>query len=128
MHEELHNDGDFTIYKVEVLNHYDSGPAWQDWTSMYYGGKSPVPSIPVRHANKKDRMRGHEKEPFQSYTACGDCWQQTGIHGFFDRSKAHKLVELLLKHNPEDQFRIIEQCISQHTRVVLTVKGKEKAS
>ncbi len=125
MHESLHNDGDFVIYKVEVLRHYSSGPSWMSWTSMYHDDEPPVPSIPVRHANKRDQLRGHQKEPFNSWTACGECWQATGIHGYFDRAKADKLVELLFKHNPEDRFRIIEQCISQHTRIVLTVQGRK---
>jgi len=124
MHQKLHNDGDFVIYKVEALRHYSSGPAWQSWEVMYHDETPPVPTIPVRYANKEDRVRHREKEPFRSWSANGECWQATGIDGFFDRAKADLLVELLLKHNPEDQFRIIEQTISQHTRIVLTVQGK----
>lgn len=118
MNQKLRNDGNFIIYKVEVLQTYSSGPTWNSWEVLYHDDKLPVPSIPVRYANVKDRAEHKQKEPFASWGAGGKCWQETGIYGFFDRSKADKLVELLLKHNPDKRFRLVEQQISQHTRVV----------
>ena len=125
MHEELHDDGDFVIYKVEVLRHYSNGPAWQEWRVMYHDDEPPVPAIPVRFRNKQDRDRDRENEPFTSETASGACWQKTGIHGFFDRAKADKLVAILIEHNPGIKFRILEQRISQHTRVVAVVQSRK---
>lgn len=120
MNNRLHNDGDFTIYKVEVYRDQD----WQDWQALYHDG-SPVPTVPVRYATKEDQRRGREREPFRSYTACGECWQTTGIEGLFDFSKAEELVNLLLEHNPNLLCRIVKQKISQHTSVVCTVKKVE---
>lgn len=125
MHQQLHNDGDFTIYKVEIELEYTQGIAkepymvWQSWCVMY-GHNMPLPSR-VRWASDEDRYNGREQDPMRSFTANGECWQQTGIEGVFDYNKAAELSTLILEHYPSLRVRIIEQKISQHTRVATTL-------
>jgi hypothetical protein len=120
----LSHDGDHTIHRVEVLRTYSTGDHWQEWTIMHQDDEPPVPTIPVRYANRGDQRSCREQEPFRSYSASGACWQATGIHGFFDRGKADALVGLLLKHNPTVTVRIKVIRVSQHTSIVATVRNK----
>lgn len=125
MHQELHNDGDFTIYKVEVELEYTRGLArepymvWQCWETIYsHGMKLPDH---VRFESDEQRRNGGEREPMASFKASGECWQKTGINGVFDYNKAAELATLILDHHPTLRVRIIEQKISQHTRVATTL-------
>ena len=116
MHDKLHNDGDYTIFKVEVEIHYSNGPVWQSWDVIFSTNKEPDP--PIRFASREDMNKGFHREPYHSYTACGECWQQTGIKGLFSFEKANEMVTELRAFQPELRFRIVEMKIHQHTRVI----------
>jgi len=126
VHDKLHSDGDFTIYKVEVEIKYREGPTWQSWGMAFRDRREPDP--PIRFASKKDMNRGRYREPYASYQASGECWQKTGIKGLLSFEKASAMVTELRAFRPELRFRIVEMKVSQHTRVVGTFEPVKESS
>jgi hypothetical protein len=98
------HDSHFVLYQVQT-KHPDSG-RWVDWESAW--NFLFIPRIPVKYANESDARNGKEQEPFRSFSACGRCWQETGIKGVFDRDQAYRLVDVLLEYNPNATLRVVK--------------------
>lgn len=105
----LRVDADVTCYRVEVKLYEDRGE--RNWTDAG-NNDSFTTKVPAR-LRWKDRRTGKHKQPFHDFTASGDCWQQHGLHGSFDESRAMRLAELLSKYNPDYRFRVVEHRVMQ---------------
>lgn len=85
-------DGNFTIYKIQ---HWSAGK-WVSSSLDHFG----TPHILC--ASK-------------GFSACGDCWQQTGVHGTFDLHAASEGLAWMTQEWPDHWFRIAKVTISQLT-------------
>jgi hypothetical protein len=103
----LRQDGAYTLYRVEVQ--------WRDgWGSI---SDNLIAKVPVELRSEDFHTKnytGRELEPFQSFSASGECWQKTGIHGTFDKDKAVKMKDLLAASIPECKFRVVQHTVIQH--------------
>lgn len=52
------------------------------------------------------------------FTACGTCWQTTGIHGTFELAAAREGVVAMRKRYPEKEFAIKKVMIQQASMVI----------
>jgi hypothetical protein len=104
----LRQDGAYTLYRVEVQ--------WGDgrWGSI---SDNLIAKVPVELRSEDfhtKKYTGRELEPFQSFSASGECWQKTGIFGVFDKDKAITLRDLLTTYVPEYKFRVVQHTAIQH--------------
>jgi hypothetical protein len=61
-------------------------------------------------------------EPWRTITACGKCWQETGVHGSYIKNKALRILEKVSKWNPGIKFRVCKLEIEQRTTEVAQLK------
>jgi len=110
----VRNDGDYTIYILEYWGNIGRKDEW-----LYAGD-----------GDQFTKGEDHFKEPFRSFGACGECWQETGIHGTYDKQTAFELLVKVAAHTPNRVFRIAELKISQTTTGICEInvqnKGKRK--
>lgn len=85
----LHQEGNYTIF---VLQHY-SGNAkkWANSSLDYFYCVS------------------------KAFSAFGNCWQTTGLHGCFVEDEARECLDAVRKKNPTVKFRIAKFKIQQRT-------------
>ena len=107
----VRNDGDYTIFILQFWA--DMHGRGADWHYTGDGGHY-LPSIDYRNKTPEPRI---------SFTACGDCWQQTGIHGTYDYDIAHDFLKLVAKTAPDRKFRIARLEIFQRTTGVCEMDG-----
>jgi len=106
----LRNDGKYEIFIIE--HQYEKEGKWSR-TSFDGGFK-----MPDRHILKNGVWEGKENEPYESFSASGQCWQETGEHGVFDTEMAIKLYLILKKNNPEHNFRVVKKTVWQDSEVL----------
>jgi hypothetical protein len=61
-------------------------------------------------------------EPRVQFTACGDCWQETGVRGTYDYETAVKYLLQCVKHSNDKKLRIARLEIFQRTSGVIEMK------
>ena len=118
----LHNDGKYKIYTIVFRSeNYRGG----DWCELSMDGQR-VANIPkeLRRDSDKDWKA---LQPLYSFTACGKCWQRTGIMGTFKRKRAVKMLSLLRKYNPDMELAIRKTFITQKSSVTEKCKTKAKS-
>ena len=57
------------------------------------------------------------------FSASGNCWQETGVHGTYDLQAAKKGIRELASKNPDVGFRVVKVTISQHKEPVWPKKA-----
>lgn len=97
----LFKDGTFKFYIIQ--HHQDDGKWTQSNLDHFKIGK--------RWNDARDKVL----EPYRSFSACGECWQQTGEHGSFDKERAVQLLQNIRRHNPDHEFRIVCVAMAQMT-------------
>lgn len=102
----LRNDGKYEIFILEAKK--DSGECW---FATDGGG------FKCRKRWHKDGS-GKEYEPYESFSASGKCWQETGVHATYDVEQAIKLYHIMVEDNPEYIFRVIKKTICQDSEVL----------
>ena len=116
MKTPLRADGDHVLYVVE--KHFKKG-----WS--YAGNASHfAANIPAEKRWDGRHDDGKWKDPWRDFTACGECWKKTGVHGTFDPDVGMAYVAQLTEHNPGEQFRLAEVRVSQKTMVYKGDKEK----
>jgi hypothetical protein len=97
----LRNNGVWDMIKI-MCNHDKKGK-WvyctPDSFFVWYGGL------------KNDEVF---KNIWREWTASGDCWQQTGEHGFYSVKSALTVVNILREKYPQHEFKIVLLHIDQH--------------
>ena len=93
-----------------VVQHWGSNGSSSQYAWHEVGGSHFV-KLPenLRWAGKGNDRK--ELEPFQEWSACGECWQTTGNHGFMKGSDAMKLFELLTAYTHDTDFRAAQVCL-----------------
>lgn len=98
----VRNDGFYTIY---ILQHETVDG--KEWNNSGDG-------------EQWCRGRGDfREEPRRSFNALGECWQQTGVHGTYDRKIALRMMILAACEHPKRKFRITRVSISQKSDVII---------
>lgn len=106
------NDGKYKIYIIKHL-YQDKG----EWA----GSGECSQFIPKIKGNPiLDRFAFNKL--FGPFTASGDCWQKTGIHGSFVKRDAIKIMENIAEWRPEHRFKVCRLLINQVTEDVVEVK------
>ena len=109
--------GSYTFYRIEMEGENDYG-----WFDVSNSG-AIISKVPVEERFFEPACSGKHREPFYSFSACGECWQQTGIFGTFDAEIAHSMIFLLSRYNPGRFFRVVKHTIVDERTVVSTMKG-----
>jgi len=100
----LRNDGTYTIYEIQ---HQQNDKKWV-FTNL----------------DTLEKPRSHEEtfsEPWRSFTACGECWQETGEFGCYDMKTAILFLLNVIEHCPKRKFRLVKINITQKTEHVLDI-------
>lgn len=99
----LFNDGKYEIFIIEAKKD-------NDWFQISFDGGFKWGK----------RWYGHckEFEPYESFSASGKCWQETGIHATYDLEKAIKLYLILMENNPDYMFRVNKKTIWQDSEIL----------
>lgn len=105
----IRNDGDYKIYMIQ--HRYEKKGRWAGTGDVLFA------NVPAKFRFASIHPLAH-RSPFVQFAASGECWQQTGTHGTFDREVAIKMLELVAKYNPEHSFRVVLVRISQKTEHV----------
>jgi hypothetical protein len=108
----LRNDGRYEIFILEAKKN-------EDWFRINFDG-----SFKFGKRWHEDGS-GKEYEPYDSFSANGKCWQETGEDATYDVEKAIKLYLILMKNNPEYMFRVVKKTIWQDSEIMWCGKEKE---
>ena len=104
----LFTDGTYEIYRIQ--HRYKKKG---EWAFSGLDGDFAA-NIPVK--KRFTNVRDYKMTPaFYAFSACGEVWQTTGIHGTYDREHAIKVLKLMAEHNPEHSFRVVKLTLSQKT-------------
>jgi len=103
----MRKDGEVKYYTVE--RHYDSRHQGREPDAWHTIGGFQIAQVPekLRFKKRKDSHRFQLLEPFCSFGANGDVWQQTGYSGFYGPEPAHRLCALVSKYIPNEEFRVV---------------------
>lgn len=105
MNGMLRHDGYYVFYFVQFK---DARGRW--CTASYdslFAGRVPA-AIRVFGT-----VGGTHAEPFRSFSASGDCWQQIGVHATFDYNRAVEMCALLAEYNTDTDFRVVRATVEQ---------------
>lgn len=109
-------DGVFVIYKIQ---HLQADGVWTGSNLDHFG----TPHVTGKSSNKMARTGWSTTNGF---SACGDCWQQTGATGTFDLNAAAEALVWISEKWPDYQFRIAKVTISQLTEGWMYGPAKRK--
>jgi len=107
----LRKDGRYTIFKIQH---------WAEPGKMYKEGRWTESALD-HFLNKggwnvwEGRYRNKLKYPYNVFSACGDCWQETGEHGTYNSDDAIEMLKILSRLHPDTKFRVARVEISQQT-------------
>jgi hypothetical protein len=108
----LRNDGEYTIYIIQ----FKSKDKFREW----YNAGDCGQFLPKMFKDEHDKLR--KKVPLNSLTACGDCWQQTGVSGTYNFDDAVKVMSYIAQITPGREFRVAEVKINQKTTQKCSMK------
>ena len=109
----LRNDGDYTIYIIQ----YTKDKPGEEWNNS---GDCTQFIKKVKTREQQDKIA--YSKPFESISACNECWQKTGIHGTFDLKMAMAVFQKIFRWFPKYRFRVAELKISQHITQIAEAK------
>lgn len=104
----LRNDGNYVIY---IIQHLSGKNGWIKSSLDYF-----AVNIPVRL--RWNKMETEILQPYRSFSACGSCWQMTGIEGSLCKKTAIRFMNQLRKYNPHTKFRVACIRMSQFTEPI----------
>lgn len=113
----MRRDGVAQFYQVQVKLYPDRDEEGWSTCGADDGKAANVPEN-LRWAG--DPYSSDHKEPFQSFSASGECWQQYGYHGTKDKELARKMYKLLVRYNPKYQFRVVKVMLVQVRTPIVT--------
>ena len=110
----IQNDGEYIIYIIQ-FKYVDSKD--QDWHNA-----GSCDQFMKKQLNRKEWERIRFKTPFKNLSACGDCWQRTGVHGTYNLEDATYALIKVSEWNPGREFRVAKVEINQETTQIATMK------
>ena len=107
------NDGNFKIY---IIKHLYKDEIERGWDGSGSCEQFYLKDVVRRHFDKRF------KNIFRPFTASGNCWQQTGIHGSFVNRDAVKILDKISEWNPQHRFKVCRLLLNQVTEDVVEKK------
>ena len=98
MNDILREDGTKTFYQVEIFFGEGFGNSEDRWA--------------ISHQPRKDWQEKH------SFSACGDCWQETGHEGTYDEHFGFLAMIEHAQKNKGDIFRLVKRTVTMKTEQV----------
>ena len=111
----LRTDGKYKIYIIKHLYNDDPTNEWGESGDC----RQFIPKS-IRHDYNLDKTA--LIKIFNNFTACGDCWQKTGISGSFVKIDAINILDKISKWRPEHRFKVCVLFIDQITEDVVEKK------
>ncbi len=110
----ISNDGNYIIYIIMHL--YKDNPK-NRWA---HSGECRqwIPHDVFRLEHENLIYRGI----FKPFSANGDCWQKTNIHGSFDKQDALEILYKIAEWNPQNRYRVCKVEISQKITTMAELK------
>jgi len=72
---------------------------------------------------------GQEQAPLSyAFSACGECWQKTSIHGTFDANLAALAIGRIILRNPDQHYRLVKRHYRITTTTMLAGGGMQNAA
>ena len=116
----LRNDGKYKFY---IIKHkYNKEGEWKhsgecrQWLDRL--GKDDFHTR-IKNIETYDKV-------FDPFTACGDCWQQTGCHGSYNKMDAIKILDVVTQLNPEHDFAVFVVNVEQSTDFITQISCESK--
>lgn len=108
--------GQFSYFTVQA----DTGSGFHELgQSSPYVGNLP---FDLRYTREGTRITRKQLEPWYSFSASGDVWQERAVHGWHTLEPAMQALAQLKEYNPSVEFRAVRVTISrQIDEVVLAV-------
>jgi hypothetical protein len=108
----IRKDGVFTIYIIKHL--YEKQE--KEWSGsgdcgQWLGHK--MKDYPTIDSYKE--FRNKYKDLFNHLNAIGDCWQETGVNGTYNREVAIEICNLISSWFPQHSFKVCKVEIKQKT-------------
>lgn len=94
----MRNDGDVTVFQIE----HKSEARWYGTSFDYFG------------------------TPHEAFSASGQCWQETGIHGTYDAEIAEIALMRISRTWPETAFRLVRRRYVRTTEVALELTARSR--
>lgn len=113
------NEGTVTIYQIEAQypDNVRMRPHRGSWYVPNTLGQSAFGERPARYGESWENACPIYKE----YSANGDCWQKTGIHGFLDERLALRAIELVMRHAQPSVYITNWRLVRREVRVRVDV-------
>ena len=109
------NDGNYKIYIIKHL--------WKDKPENSWADSGECCQwIPKEIARRFHDDLVFGKGVFVPFTANGQCWQRTGIHGSFVKEDAIKILKRIANWNPDHRFKVCKLLLNQVTEDILEMK------
>ena len=108
----LRNDGKYIIY---VIKHIYQDINAGEWANTGDGGQM----FPGGNKITSGEMFKKAQNPF---TACGECWQQTGTHGTYNKTEALEFLSVLAEAKNEHRFGVFAIKIEQKSELISEAK------
>jgi hypothetical protein len=102
----LRRDGDFIIYIIQFKYKDSEDNTW-------HNAGDCGQFLPKMF--RDERLELEKIVPLNSLTACGHCWQETGVSGTYNFDDALKVMSYISQKNPGRKFRVSEVRITQKT-------------
>lgn len=96
----LRKDGTYTFYRIQ---HFQKGEKDEKWVYSDLGFFCKNFDFKV--------------DPYRSFTAIGECWQEIGEYGCYDLSNSLQFLKQISESCPNSQFRLVKIHITQATNV-----------
>lgn len=93
----LRKDGTYTLYRIQHLLKIG------EWAYSNFDFFCKGPDFSVR------------LEPYRSFTAVGECWQEIGEYGSYALSTSLSFLKQISQAWPDYQFRLVKIEITQKT-------------
>ena len=110
----LRTDGKYKIYIIKHLYNSKSNFEWDNSGDCRHF----IPRTILWDYNKQQL----ENKIFDKFTACGKCWQKTGVCGSFAKRDAIKILNKIAKWNPQHRFKVCVLYIDQTTEDIIEKK------
>ena len=104
----LRNDGKYEIFVIEFASKEYHPDKWHpiNWDCLWV---------------KAEHMTPAKQKNFEAFSASGQCWQETGVHGTYDIEDALSVYLMLKMHSikkDEYIFRVMKKSIWQESSVM----------
>jgi hypothetical protein len=114
----MFQDGIATFY---IIEHQQSNGDWcgSELSHFLFDG--------LPYMDKMGELGNHYRKLLEPQSASSSLWQKFGLHGYTVRAEAAAMLAAVGARHPGRAFRLVQRTVSQESKVLVTVKGKQVA-